>query len=138
MKTHNSPVANKEEIIMTQEMFLEFDDFKLEVLREKAYELDLNLEAYLSLMIEDMVSLNPRDNMTEPEKLMDKYIEKKWEKRIPVQPIIRFQEEYGDFINSSIQEYKEENPFGSKEDCINFVLKDCSEYIYEEMDFNCD
>ena len=89
-------------------------------------------------MIEDMVSLNPRDNMTEPEKLMDKYIEKKWEKRIPVQPIIRFQEEYGDFINSSIQEYKEENPFGSKEDCINFVLKDCSEYIYEEMEFNCD
>ena len=111
---------------MTQEMFLEFDDFKLEVLREKAYELDLNLEAYLSLMIEDMVSLNPRDSMTEPEKLMDKYIEKKWEKRIPVQPIIRFQEEYGDFINSSIQEYKEENPFGSKEDCINFVLKDLS------------
>ena len=34
-------MANKEEIIMTQEMFLEFDDFKLEVLREKAYELDL-------------------------------------------------------------------------------------------------
>ena len=52
-------MANKKEIIMTQEMFLEFDDFKLEVLREKAYELDLNLETYLSCMIEDMVSLNP-------------------------------------------------------------------------------
>lgn len=131
-------MANKEEIIMTQEMFLEFDDFKLEVLREKAYELDLNLETYLSCMIEDMVSLNPIGKETESEKLMEQYIEKKWEDREAEPAIERFNEEYSRYIRSTIEDYEEENPDGNLKECIDYVLQHCSEYIYEEMEFNCD
>ena len=131
-------MANKEEIIMTQEMFLEFDDFKLEVLREKAYELDLNLETYLSCMIEDMVSLNPIGKETESEKLMEQYVEKKWEDREAEPAIERFNEEYSRYIRSTIEDYEEENPDGNLKECIDYVLQHCSEYIYEEMEFNCD
>ena len=119
---------------MTQEMFLEFDDFKLEVLREKAYELDLNLETYLSCMIEDMVSLNPIGKETESEKLMEQYIEKKWEDREAEPAIERFNEEYSHYIRSTIEDYEEENPDGNLKECIDYVLQHCSEYIYEEME----
>ena len=123
---------------MTQEMFLEFDDFKLEVLHEKAYELDLNLETYLSCMIEDMISLNPIGKETESEKLMEQYIEKKWEDREAEPAIERFNEEYSRYIRSTIEDYEEENPDGNPKECIDYVLQHCSEYIYEEMEFNCD
>ena len=99
---------------MTQEMFLGFDDFKLEVLREKAYELDLNLETYLSCMIEDMVSLNPIGKETESEKLMEQYIEKKWEDREAEPAIERFNEEYSHYIRSTIEDYEEENSLGHR------------------------
>ena len=106
---------------MTQEMFLEFDDFKLEVLREKAYELDLNLETYLSCMIEDMVSLNPIGKETESEKLMEQYVEKKWEDREAEPAIERFNEEYSRYIRSTIEDYEEENPDGNLKECIDYV-----------------
>lgn len=123
---------------MTTEMFLEFDDFKLEVLKEQAYELDLTLEAYLSCMIEDMVSLNEKGKETEPEKLMKQYVDKKWENRDAEPAIERFDEEYSSYIGSIIEDYIEDYPNGNKEECIEYTVNHCSEYIYEEMEFNCD
>ncbi len=121
---------------MTLNMFLEFDDYKLEVLREKAYELDLTLEAYISIMIEDMVSLNAEE--TEPEKLMAEYISAKWKSRENDHAIERFDEEYEHLIKNSIEEYKGTFPKGTIEKCKEYVVMQLSEYIYEEMEFNCD
>ncbi len=123
---------------MTTEMFLEFDDFKLEVLKEQAYELDLTLEEYLACMIEDMVSLNPVGKETEPEKLMKQYVNKKWENRIAEPAIERFDEEYSSYIGSIIEDYIEDYPNGNQKECIEYTVNHCSEYIYEEMEFNCD
>lgn len=123
---------------MTQEMFLEFDEIKLEVLRERAYELDLTIEAYLYLMIEDMVCLNPKGKETEPEKLMKQYIEKKWENRCPELAIERFEEQYGYLISNAIDDFKCENENGTLEECEQYIVDHWSEYIYEEMEFNCD
>lgn len=123
---------------MTTEMFLEFDDFKLEVLKEQAYELDLTLEAYLACMIEDMVSLKPVGEETESEKLMKQYVDKKWENRVAEPVIERFDEEYSSYIGSIIEDYIEDYPNGNKEECIEYTVNHCSEYIHEEMEFNCD
>ena len=123
---------------MTLDMFLEFDDFKLEVLREKAYELDLTLEAYISMMIEDMVSLNENGKETEPEKLMAQYITKKWENRENEPAIERFDEEYEHLIKESVSNFKGSFPTGTIDKCKEYVLMQLGEYIHDEMEFNCD
>ncbi len=120
-------------------MFLEFDEFKLEVLREQAYKLDLSLDAYISLMLDDMVSLNPIGKQTEPEKIMKKYIDEKWKNRIPEEEdIYRFMDEYEHLFRDALEDYKEENPDGNMEDCTKYVILRWGEYIYEEMEFSCD
>ena len=66
---------------MTTELYLEFDEGKYSLLKREAYDLDLNLETYLSEMIEDMISFNK--DKTEDEQNMEAYKEYKWKMREP-------------------------------------------------------
>lgn len=130
---------------MTDSFWLEFDEDKLAVLKQEAYELDLSLEEYLSEMIEDMVSFN-RDK-TEDEENMDKYKTIKWKDReVESSAIERFSEEWSSYIEETIEDYfyededDDERPLRikSNEDCIRFVVDQCRENLEESMGFPCE
>ena len=129
---------------MTDCFWLEFDPDKLAILKQEAYELDLSLEEYLSEMLEDMVSFNREK--TEDEANMDKYKTIKWKDReVESSAIERFSERWTHFIKDEIERYDvyleylaEEDPEATPIDIMEFTLNECSEYIYEEMEFPCD
>lgn len=130
---------------MTDSFWLEFDEDKLAILKQEAYELDLSLEEYLSEMIEDMVSFN-RDK-TEDEENMDKYKTVKWKDReVESSAIERFSEEWSSYIEETIEDYfyededDDERPLRikSNEDCIRFVVDQCRENLEESMGFPCE
>lgn len=129
---------------MTDSFWLEFDEDKLAILRQEAYELDLSLEEYLSEMIEDMVSFN-RDK-TEDEENMDKYKTVKWKDReVESSAIERFSERWTYFIKDEIDGYDvyledlaEEDPDAIPINVMEFTLDKCCEYIEEEMGFRCE
>lgn len=128
---------------MTDCFYLEFDEDKLAILKQEAYELDLSLEEYLSEMIEDMVSFNREK--TEDEENMDKYKTIKWKDREVESPAIeRFSERWTHFIKDEIEGYDvyledlaEEDPEATPIDIMEYTLKECCEYIEEEMEFPC-
>lgn len=132
---------------MTTELYLEFDEGKYSLLKREAYDLDLNLETYLSEMIEDMISFNK--DKTEDEQNMETYKEHKWKMREPESTAIeRFQERWWHFISQTVDEYKciDENEEYSEyedylpknmENCIKYVMDECSEVIEDEMEFPC-
>lgn len=132
---------------MTTDLYLEFDEGKYSLLKREAYDLDLNLETYLSEMIEDMISFNK--DKTEDEQNMEAYKEYKWKMREPESTAIeRFQERWWHFISQTVDEYKciDENEEYSEyedylpknmENCIRYVMDECSEVIEDEMEFPC-
>ena len=130
--------------IMTDSFWLEFDEDKLAILKQEAYELDLSLEEYLSEMIEDMVSFNREK--TEDEENMDKYKTVKWKDReVESSAIERFSERWTYFIKDEIDGYDvyledlaEEDPDAIPIDIMEFTLYKCCEYIEEEMGFPCE
>lgn len=129
---------------MTDSFWLEFDEDKLAILRQEAYELDLSLEEYLSEMIEDMVSFNREK--TEDEENMDKYKTVKWKDReVESSAIERFSERWTYFIKDEIDGYDvyledlaEEDPDAIPINVMEFTLDKCCEYIEEEMGFRCE
>lgn len=130
--------------IMTDSFWLEFDEDKLAILKQEAYELDLSLEEYLSEMIEDMVSFNREK--TEDEENMDKYKTVKWKDReVESSAIERFSERWTYFIKDEIDGYDvyledlaEEDPDAIPINVMEFTLDKCCEYIEEEMGFRCE
>ena len=128
---------------MTDSFWLEFDEDKLAILKQEAYELDLSLEEYLSEMIEDMVSFNREK--TEDETNMDKYKTIKWKDReVESSAIERFSERWTHFIKDEIDGYDvyledlaEEDPEAIPIGIMEFTLNACCEYIEEEMGFPC-
>lgn len=129
---------------MTDSFWLEFDEDKLAILRQEAYELDLSLEEYLSEMIEDMVLFNREK--TEDEENMDKYKTVKWKDReVESSAIERFSERWTYFIKDEIDGYDvyledlaEEDPDAIPINVMEFTLDKCCEYIEEEMGFRCE
>ena len=129
---------------MVDNFWLEFDEFKLSLLKKEAYILDLNLETYLSEMIEDMISLNRKK--TEDEENMDKYKTIKWKDReVESSAIERFAEEWThyikeeiDFYDAYVEDLAEEEPEAKPMDIMEYILNKCSEYIEEDMGFPCE
>ena len=129
---------------MVDNFWLEFDEFKLSLLKKEAYMLDLNLETYLSEMIEDMISLNRKK--TEDEENMDKYKTIKWKDReVESSAIERFSEEWThyikeeiDFYDAYVEDLAEEEPEAKPMDIMEYILNKCSEYIEEDMGFPCE
>lgn len=130
---------------MTDCFYLEFDEDKLAILKQEAYELDLSLEEYLSEMLEDMVSFNREK--TEDEKNMEKYKTVKWKDReVESSAIERFSEEWSGYIEETVEDYffededDEERPLTikSNDGCIQYVIAHCSENLEESMGFRCD